>query len=115
MPKPEYLIDVNLPYYFSFWEGEKFVHQADLGVTWSDEKIWKYARKHNLTVITKDSDFSNRIIMTNPPPKVIHLKIGNMKLNQLYDFLSKHWDEILKLSEKSKLVNVYEDKLYSID
>ena len=66
-------------------------------------------------MITKDSDFSTRILMSKPPPKVIHLKIGNMKLNQLYEFLTKHWNEILELSEKSKLVNVYENKLYSIN
>ena len=53
--------------------------------------------------------------MSQPPPKVTHLKIGNMKLNQLYDFLTEHWDEILNFSEKSKLVNVYDDKLYSIN
>lgn len=114
MPQPKYLIDVNLPYYFSLWKGDEFIHQTDLGDTWSDEKIWTYARKHNLTVITKDSDFSHRILMSQPPPKVIHLKIGNMKLNQLHEFLTEHWDEILNLSENSRLVNVYEDKLYSI-
>jgi len=38
MPKPKYLIDANLPYYFSLWEGEEFIHQTDLGDTWSDEK-----------------------------------------------------------------------------
>lgn len=30
----KYLVDVNLPYYFSLWDGEDFIHQADLGDTW---------------------------------------------------------------------------------
>lgn len=111
----KYLVDVNLPYYFSLWEGSEFIHQADLCETWSDERVWNYAEKNNLTIITKDADFSARIIMSEPPPKVIHLKIGNMKLNHLYKFLSKHWKEILELNKKSKLINVYQDKLYSID
>jgi len=68
-----------------------------------------------LTIITKDADFSNRIMVSEPPPKVIHIKVGNMRLNQLYEFLSTHWFEILELSNKSKLVNVYRDRLYSID
>lgn len=112
---PEYLVDANLPYYFSLWKGKNFIHQSDLGDSWSDEKIWLYAKKHNLTIITKDADFSNRIMVSEPPPKVIHLKIGNMRLNQLYEFLSIHWPDILELSKKSKLVNVYQDRLYSID
>ncbi|WP_176719493.1 DUF5615 family PIN-like protein [Rhodohalobacter halophilus] len=112
---PQYLVDANLPYYFSLWKGENFVHQSDLGDSWSDEKIWNYAKKHKLTIITKDADFSNRIMISDPPPKVVHLKVGNMSLNELYEFLSIHWTEILELSSKSKLVNVYRDRLYSID
>lgn len=112
---PEYLVDANLPYYFSLWKSKKFIHQSDLSDSWSDEKIWLYAKKHKLTIITKDADFSNRIMVSEPPPKVIHIKVGNMRLNQLYEFLSAHWPEILELSKKSKLVNVYRDRLYSID
>lgn len=111
----KYLVDANLPYYFSLWKGSKYIHQIDLGDTWSDKKIWNYSKKHHLTIITKDADFSERIMVSGPPPKVIHLKIGNMKLNQLYTFLSEHWEDILRLSEENKLVNVYNDKLYAID
>lgn len=112
---PDFLVDANLPYYFSLWKGERFVHQSDLGDSWSDEKIWNYAREQQLTIISKDADFSNRIMISDPPPKVVHLKIGNMRLNELHEFLSIHWSEILQLSSKSKLVNVYRDRLYSIE
>jgi len=26
---PEYLVDANLPYYFSLWKRENFVHQSE--------------------------------------------------------------------------------------
>lgn len=43
-----YLIDVNLPYYFSLWEGDEYIHQKDINDEWSDSQIWEYAKNNNL-------------------------------------------------------------------
>lgn len=75
-----YLIDINQPYHFSFWNHENYTHQRDLGATASDGEIWAYAQAGNLTIVTKDRDYSDRMLLTTPPPRVIHLRIGNMKL-----------------------------------
>jgi len=109
-----YLIDANLPYYFSLWEGKEFVHQTDLGADWSDSVIWDYAKTHHVTIITKDADFSNRMMISDPPPRVIHIKTGNMKLSEFYSFLSTQWEEILQMSQDHKLVNVYKNELYAV-
>ena len=37
---PKFLIDINLPYYFSLWNSPEFIHQKDLNSKWSDEEIW---------------------------------------------------------------------------
>ena len=76
----KYLIDVNLPYYFSLWNTSEYLHQKDIDDMWLDEQIWEYAKENDLTIISKDSDFANRILLKNPPPKVIHIKLGNMKI-----------------------------------
>ncbi len=107
----EFLIDANLPYRFSIWSGEDYVHQFDLGDTWSDEKIWEYAQANNLTIVTKDADFSNRIMMSESPPKIIHLRIGNMKLKELETFITREWNEIVRWSKSNKLVSVYRDEI----
>ena len=65
----KYLIDVNLPYYFSLWKGKDFVHQRDINDEWDDEQIWNYAKENNLIIISKDSDFSNKILLHTPPPR----------------------------------------------
>ena len=75
----KFLIDVNLPKKITFWSGENFLHVFDLNDEWSDSKIWEYAGLHNLSIITKDADFSDRIIISSSPPEVIHFKTGNMK------------------------------------
>jgi len=87
MNTKKYLIDVNLPYYFSIWNTPEYIHQNDIGDDWTDEKIWDYAKEKNLTIISKDADFSNRILIKSPPPKVIHIRLGNMKIKELYNTL----------------------------
>lgn len=111
----KYIVDENLPYYFSLWNNQiEYVHVKDLNSHMNDAKIWKYAKENNLTIITKDKDFSARILFNNPPPRIIHLKIGNLKLKELFNYLSKNWTLILELSKKHKLVNVYIDRIESI-
>jgi predicted nuclease of predicted toxin-antitoxin system len=109
-----FLVDANLPKKFKFWSGEEFWHVADFDSKWPDSKVWDFARANNLTIITKDADFSDRIIAVAPPPKVIHLKTGNMRLQNFHDFISKNWEEIKLFSQTHKLVNVYMDRITAI-
>lgn len=57
---PRFLIDVNLPYCFALWSGEDFEHVRDMGETWTDTQIWQYARDHDMVIVSKDADFSDR-------------------------------------------------------
>jgi predicted nuclease of predicted toxin-antitoxin system len=111
----KYVVDANLPYHFSLWGSTDFIHVFDIDYKMSDQKIWEYAIENNLTIISKDSDFSQRILLQSPPPRVIHLKIGNLKLKDLYQLLFLNWEQILTLSEQHKLVNVYKDKIEAIN
>ena len=107
----DFLIDVNLPYYFSLWSNENYIHQKDINDEWTDEQIWKYAQENNLTVVTKDSDFSNKILLHTPPPKVIHIRIGNMKMNEFFETVNKVWEDVLTMNNDHKLVLVYKDRI----
>jgi predicted nuclease of predicted toxin-antitoxin system len=102
----EFLVDVNLPYKFKLWHDERFQHVREIDDEWSDRQIWQYAKERSLTIITKDVDFSNRIITSKPPPKVIHIKIGNMKLAEFRKFMLTNWEEIVRMSVQYKLVDV---------
>ena len=111
----KYLIDANLPYRLSLWQGEDFQHVFDLDDSWPDGEIWHYAKEHSLTIVTKDADFSDWMLLSDPPPKVIHLRIGNMKMRDLFSFLHRHWHEIVELSETHKLVSVYQDEIEYVE
>jgi predicted nuclease of predicted toxin-antitoxin system len=67
---PKFLIDVNLPYHFSLWKGDEYVHQNDIDDEWTDTQIWKYAQENDLKIVSKDGDFSSRVIFHLPPPKL---------------------------------------------
>ena len=111
---PKYIIDANLPYYFSLWRDEAHVHVIDLNPHMKDSEIWQYAKENNLTIITKDADFSDRVLLSNPPPKVIHIKLGNMKMKAFHDAVSHIWNEVLSMSEEYKLIRVYSDRIEGV-
>ena len=81
----------------------------------TDSEIWDYAKQNNLTIITKDGDFSHRIIVSPPLPKIIHIKIGNMKLKEFESVIQKIWMTAEKLSENHKLVNVFRDRIEAVN
>lgn len=110
-----FLIDENLPFDISVWKTPDFVHSKDLGKSCNDGFLWNYAKENNLIILTKDSDFSNRIIVSQPPPKVVHYRIGNMRSAALAEFIAKTWPQVLTLLETNKLVNVYFDSLEAIE
>lgn len=109
-----FLIDVNLPYYFSLWNNPDYVHQKDIEDSWTDSQIWNYAKENNLTIVTKDTDFQNKILLSEPPPKVIHSKVGNLRLKDFHNLISKNWKEILEFNKECKLVKVYVDRIEGI-
>ena len=85
----------------------------------ADTDIWKFALDNNLIILTKDTDFHERILYKNPPPKVILFRLGNTSIPYLEDFLTIHWGEILEQINLAKLVIGFKDKIfryvYSID
>jgi len=110
----KYIVDANLPYYFSLWESETYQHVIDIDPQMKDSEIWRYAKENHLTIITKDADFSDLILLNNPPPRVIHIKLGNMTMRAFHKAIDRIWNEVLDMSRNHKLVRVYEDKIEGI-
>lgn len=110
-----FLIDVNLPSRFSIWAGEEYEHVANINDELKDSEIWNYAKKQNLTIVTKDTDFSDMIMLNNPPPRVIHIKFGNMKMKEFHQLISKIWHDVCALSEEHKLIRIYSDRIEAIN
>jgi predicted nuclease of predicted toxin-antitoxin system len=67
-----------------------------------------------LVIIRKDADFSDRIITNSPPPRVVHLRFGNLRRNEYHALLARIWPQIETLLKSHKVVIVYADRLEGI-
>lgn len=111
---PAYLIDVNLPYHFPLWRTEEFVFVKELNDEWTDSQIWNYALQNDLVIVTKDTDFFDRVMVSKQHPKVIHACFGNMLLKEFSVVMGKVWQQILSLENQYELIKVYTDKIVII-
>lgn len=109
-----YLIDANLPYRFALWQGEEYLHVFDLGDDWTDLEVWRYAERHDLTIVTKDADFSALALAGGPPPRVVHLRIGNLRIRALREFLERVWPQVRALNESHRLLTVFPDRIEGV-
>ncbi len=110
-----YLIDVNLPRWFSLWSGSDYEFMHDIGPAWTDSKIWEYAGANALTIVTKDADFSDRVLVNVNGPRVIHVRVGNLTIGDLHRYLASIWPDICRASESCRLVQVYRDRIEAIE
>lgn len=101
-----FLIDVNLPKFFSFFNTPDFEFVVDLDPSMSDEDIWDYAVGNDLVIVTKDTDFYFKCLVAIDATKVVHLKLGNMRIKDLHQFFREHWEEIVEKLEEARLIVV---------
>ena len=106
-----FLFDENVPRRIRFTPSLPIVHATQLGESCIDSHLWTYARENALVIVTKDSDFSNRIMVEAAPPWIVHLRFGNLQKNEFHDFLSRIWPNIEALLPHNKLINVYLDHI----
>ncbi len=110
-----FLFDENLPFNIQFTPSFPLNHVSILGESPSDTQIWNYAQENDLVIVTKDVDFSDRIIISSPPPRVIHLRFGNMRKRDFHTFLTGIWPQVEELIAGHRLVNVYLDRFETVE
>ncbi len=54
-----------------------------------DSAIWTYAQRHDLSIVSKDGDFSGRASLYGAPPKVIWLTVGNCSTDEIERILRR--------------------------
>jgi predicted nuclease of predicted toxin-antitoxin system len=74
-----YLLDENLPRRLTFKPSLPVTHATDLAASPTDTLLWEHARAHCLAIVSKDADFSDRIMLSAPPPWVVRLAPGNLR------------------------------------
>ena len=99
--------DENLPSRLRFKPSLPLVAGTELGNSPTDTQVWEFARQRELVIVSKDADFSARIILNMPPPWVVHLRFGNLRRKDFHELLARVWPQVEALLTANKLVNVY--------
>jgi predicted nuclease of predicted toxin-antitoxin system len=99
----KFLVDVNLPKKFSYFNNENFLHIVDVNPCMTDKDIWNYALANNLVLLSKDADFFNLYLTEENHPKVVHFKIGNLTLEGLHLYFSNFWPTLVQNLEHASL------------
>lgn len=60
----------------------------------SDRTIWNFAKEKGFSIVTLDSDFNDLNALFGYPPKIIWLRIGNLRTQQISDILILKEEEI---------------------
>jgi len=110
-----YLIDANLPSKLAIWQGPEFDYVNTINEEWTDTEVWEHAKQNGLTIVTKDADFSHRIIVSKPPPRIIHIKVGNLRLRDFERFIESAWPSLTEISQSHKLVNVFVGRIEAVE
>jgi predicted nuclease of predicted toxin-antitoxin system len=106
-----FLLDENLPGGLGFQPSLPVSHALDLGGNPTDSELWFHAKIQRLVIVTKDADFSDRILVNTPPPWIVHLRFGNMRRKEFHRFLAAVWPQVESLLPANKLVCVYADRI----
>jgi len=51
---------------------------------------------------------------SDPPPRVVHLRIGNLKFQDLHRLLQDLWPQVRSLSETHRLVTVFRERIEAV-
>ena len=109
-----FLFDENLPSRLRFTPSLPVIPSSAVRPSATDSEVWDFARNRGLAIVSKDSDFSDRIIVSQPPPWVVHLRFGNLRRREFHELLARAWPQIEQLLKTHKLVNVYTDRIEAI-
>jgi predicted nuclease of predicted toxin-antitoxin system len=109
-----FFFDENLPSRLRFMPGLPVVSASELGPNPTDTQVWEFARQRELVIVSKDADFSDRIIVQSPPPWVVHLRFGNLRRRDFHALLARLWPQVESFLKTHKLVNVYSDRVEGV-
>ena len=71
--------------------------------TVEDSIVWQYALKHEFTIVTKDSDFSELSLIQGFPPKIIWIRIGNCTTNEIESLIRSRAEDIKTFNSELSL------------
>lgn len=66
--------------------GSMHVREAGLDTAF-DSLVWKYAVEEGFVIVSKDTNFQQRVVLQGYPPKVVWVRLGNCSTGEVADLL----------------------------
>ena len=71
------------------------IHVRECGLKGApDDAIWAFARDNGFVLASKDSDFYQRSMLFDRPPKLVWIRIGNCTRDRIVNLLTIYADDI---------------------
>lgn len=64
----------------------------------SDIEVWNFAKAKGFIIVTQDSDFNDLTSLYGFPPKIIWIRFGNLRTEEIADLLKFNLNSIEKFS-----------------
>ncbi len=109
-----FLLDENLPRRLTFNPSLPVTSTVSLGESPTDTAIWEHASDQRLVIVTKDPDFSARVLLTSSRPWVVHVRFGNLRSAAFHELLARLWPEVESRLPMHKLICLYSDRIEAI-
>jgi predicted nuclease of predicted toxin-antitoxin system len=114
----KFIIDAQLPPSLAvFFAEHDLTHTKDLylGNKTTDSDINSISIKEKRILITKDSDFYYSYIASRKPYKLILVRLGNIRINELKDYFRLNASKILELIKSNSFLILEKDRIRIMD
>ncbi|MEP7153407.1 MAG: DUF5615 family PIN-like protein [Nitrospira sp.] len=72
------------------------LHSAD------DDTVWNYAIRHHLIIVPKDADFHQRSFVSGHPPKIIWIRLGNCRTQEIESLLRSYRNDVVAFVQNAE-------------
>jgi predicted nuclease of predicted toxin-antitoxin system len=109
------LVDENLPAELRLPTALPISHVTAGSNSPTDSSVWQEGREKRLVILTKDGDFRHRILISEPPPWIVHVRVGNLRLQPFIEHITSVWPSVEALLPKHKLISIFLDRIEAIE
>ena len=60
----------------------------------ADYEVWIYAQSNDFTIVTRDGDYNELLVLRGFPPKIVWIRRGNCSTSAIEEILRSHIADI---------------------
>ena len=69
----------------------------------ADYEVWIYAQSNDFTIVTRDGDYNELLVLRGFPPKIVWIRRGNCSTSAIEEILRTHVADIQALANDPTL------------